>query len=231
MDVTVGVLEKQCRHLNRRTAVYNNKHRPYIILKWAQTMDGYIDTGRDASQPAPWLTGERCRRLVHKWRSQERAIMVGTSTVHRDNPSLTVRSWYGPDPLRVTIDRQGALSVTNRIFDNNADTLLFTSTRNVTQIQSLLPEGSRTECLPVEFGGRVVEQILNRLYERKITSLIVEGGTTLINSFIEARLYDELRIFVSPKVLSQLPYGHTGEYAHPRYRHRCFSAPPLSREL
>ncbi len=210
VDVTVGVLEKQCRHLNRRTAVYNNKHRPYIILKWAQTMDGYIDTGRDASQPAPWLTGERCRRLVHKWRSQERAIMAGTSTVHRDNPSLTVRSWYGPDPLRVTIDRQGALSVTNRIFDNNADTLLFTSPRNVTQIQSLLPEGSRTECLPVEFGGRVVEQILDTLYERKITSLIVEGGTALINSFIEARLYDELRIFVSPKVLSQLPYGHTG---------------------
>ena len=81
VDVTVGVLEKQCRHLNRRTAVYNNKHRPYIILKWAQTMDGYIDTGRDASQPAPWLTGERCRRLVHKWRSQERAIMVGN--LHR----------------------------------------------------------------------------------------------------------------------------------------------------
>ena len=136
--------------------------------------------------------------------------MVGTVTVHRDNPSLTVRSWYGPDPLRVTIDRQGLLSTTNSIFDGKADTLLFTSLRNAAHCQSLMPKRSRTECIPVDFDDRVLEQILDTLYNRGITSLIVEGGTRLINSFIGARLCDEIRLFVSPTVLSQLPHGHTG---------------------
>lgn len=216
VEVVTNVLEHECRHLNRRTAVYNSRRRPYVILKWAQTMDGYIDTNRNIEQPAPWLTGERCRRLVHKWRSQEGAVLVGTTTVHRDNPQLTVRAWNGPAPLRVTLDRQGILPLTGKIFDNEADTLLFTSQRNLARVESSLPADSRTSCLALDFSGDIVSQVLSALYERGVTSLIVEGGAAILNSFIDARCYDEMRVFISPLVLSQLPLGYTGGIKAPQ---------------
>lgn len=210
VDVTLNVLERECRHLNRRTAVYNNKKRPYVILKWAQTMDGYIDTNRPASEPAPWLTGENCRRLVHKWRSQEGAIMVGTRTVVRDNPSLTVSKWYGPSPLRVTLDRHGILTSASNMFDDKANSLIYTSERSLSKVVSSFSGNKMTDCVSIDFNGNVISQVLDDLYRRGVTSVIVEGGSALINSFIESKLYDEVRVFISPKVLIELPYGKKG---------------------
>lgn len=178
IDVTVGVLEKESRFLNRRFITFNTKKRPYVIVKYARTLDGYIDSGRKARTSAPWLTGYACKVLVHRWRSEEDAVMAGTETILRDDPELTVREWYGSNPLRVTVDRKGRIAPDSKIFNGRAETLV------------------------LETGD--IAEIMTLLYEKGVQSLFVEGGRALIESLDGCGLIDEVREFISPMGLSDI---------------------------
>ena len=188
-NVEVGILEKACKNLNRRFFTFHLKKRPYIILKWAQTLDGFIDIDRSDKyfgQPA-WITNEISRILVHKMRSEESAILVGTNTALKDNPSLNVRVWSGNSPIRLVIDRNLRLPADLELFNQKYPTIVFTSK----QIESK----PNLEYLPIFFDGNEIEQILNILYQRDILSLIVEGGRELLQSFINKSFWDEAYIF------------------------------------
>ncbi|MFI3322967.1 MAG: bifunctional diaminohydroxyphosphoribosylaminopyrimidine deaminase/5-amino-6-(5-phosphoribosylamino)uracil reductase RibD [Rikenellaceae bacterium] len=200
IEVEVGVMEKESTHLNRRFFTYHSKKRPYIILKWAQTCDGYIDNDRSCDSPMSWLTGTACKEMVHKMRKEEGAIMVGSNTVRRDNPSLTIRDWSGENPVRVVIDRELKLEKEYNIFNAEAKTLVFNSKMD------------KNNYIKIDFESPdFLEQILAKLHELEIQSLIVEGGTTLLNMFINSDLYDEAIIFVSPLSLQELKYGTAGD--------------------
>ncbi len=178
IDVETGILQNQSRWLNRRFFTYHEKKRPYVILKWAQSADGYIDIKRNNNtrKPTP-VTSIYARTLVHKWRTREQAIMVGTNTVIKDNPQLTARFWYGQNPIRVCIDVNSRIPETSKIFDSS----------------------SKTICLK-EQRFRNLHQTLEYLYEAGIQSILVEGGTQLLESFINENLWDEIRLF-SSKIL------------------------------
>jgi diaminohydroxyphosphoribosylaminopyrimidine deaminase/5-amino-6-(5-phosphoribosylamino)uracil reductase len=165
VEVTVGVLEKECWEVAKRFMTFFIKKRPYIILKYAKSKDDFIGNQNEQI----WITGSQSKRLVHKWRNEEAAILIGTNTAAIDNPSLTNRLWYGKSPLRLVIDTQKKLDKNLTIFDNKSKTIL------------------------LENGN--IELILKELYNLKINSLIVEGGAALLNSFIEKGLWDEARIF------------------------------------
>ena len=171
-EVVVGVLEQECRELNRRFITFHQKHRPWITLKWAQSEDGFI--GKDAS--VPLINGENrvifsnalTQALVHRLRARHQAILVGTNTALIDNPTLTTRYWSGPNPLRLTIDRKGILPTTLHLLDGSTPSIVYTH-------ESL-------------------KEILTDLYERGIQSLLVEGGAKLLQSFIDEGLWDEARM-------------------------------------
>lgn len=193
VDVIVGVLEQESRELNKRFFTYHEKKRPYIILKWAQTQDGFIDIDRelaDYGQPT-WITNKVAKKLVHKWRSEEQAILVGTKTAIKDNPSLTVREWSGKNPVRILLDRQNIVPVTHHILDDNVETLVFTRHK--------MPDKSMTKFVCIDFKDDVIRQILSYLYQQKIQSVIIEGGRTVLQSFIDTNLWDETRLFVGNK--------------------------------
>lgn len=188
-QITEHVLEAECDRLNIRFMTYHRKHRPYVVLKWAQTADGFIDMVRYRNivgRPT-WITGWYEQTQVHKWRSEEQAVMVGTNTALADNPMLNIRRWQGCQPLRVTIDRQLRLPASLHLFDGSLPTLVFTEkqhkeTTNVTYVQ-------------VAFDKQLPQRILDELYRRKITSVLIEGGTQLLQTFIDAALWDEARVF------------------------------------
>ncbi len=198
-DVTVGVLEQEALELNRRFYTFHIQKRPYVILKWAQTLDGYIDAIRKEGDPiAPiWITNELSRRLVHKWRSDEQAIMVGTNTVEKDNPKLNVRDWSGSSPLRVVLDRKLRLPASSSVYDGSVPTLVFmgnnaSASQRKPELQSI-PE---LELLTIDFAKSIEQQVLTELYQRGVLSVIVEGGAALINNFVRKNLWDESRVFV-----------------------------------
>ena len=173
IEVAVGVLEREACELNKRFFTFHEKKRPYIILKWAQTADGFIDVCRTASEPAAKISNDEAHRLSHRWRTEEQAIMVGTNTVLMDNPALTARLWQGKNPARVTVDEKNVLPRTLNIFNSEAQTIVF--------------------------DNADISVWLKELYERNIQSLIVEGGAQLLRSFIDAGLWNEARIFTSPQ--------------------------------
>lgn len=198
-DVTVGVLEQEALELNRRFYTFHIQKRPYVILKWAQTLDGYIDAIRKEDDPiAPiWITNELSRRLVHKWRSDEQAILVGTNTVEKDNPKLNVRDWSGNNPLRVVLDRKLRLSVGSNVFDGSVPTLVFTGNNaSASQRKPDLQDVPGLELLTIDFAKGIEQQVLTELYQRGVLSVIVEGGAALINNFVRKNLWDESRVFV-----------------------------------
>lgn len=169
VEVIENVLKDECEQLNKRFFTFYRHRRPYIILKWAQSADGFMDIERQYQdgQQATLLSSESTRRMVHKLRSEESAIMVGTRTALLDNPSLTVRHWYGRHPLRIFIDREGLIPASHHIRDDKAPTLVYTS-------ETLL-------------------EITQDLYKRKVQSLVVEGGARLLNSFLSLGLWDEIQ--------------------------------------
>ena len=174
VEVVVGVLEKECQELNRRFFTSVNLKRPYVILKWAQSIDGYID--KDCKPVR--ISNHQTEILNHKWRSEEDAILVGYNTALRDNPSLTNRLWAGKNPLRVVLDRDGLLPKNLKIFDDSARTVV------------------------LDFHGDDMPQnVLSALNEMKVQSLIIEGGASTHRRFIEAGLWDEARIFVADVML------------------------------
>ena len=185
IEVITGIMEAECLALNKRFFTRIQKQRPYIILKWAQTSDGYFAPG-DGSQL--WITGPEAKRLVHKWRSEEDAILVGKHTAQIDNPQLNVREWTGRNPKRVVIDRRLDLSADLHLFDQSAETLVFNEIK--TDIDG------RIKYIALEdFDNFVPQYILFQLYIQDIQSVIIEGGATTLKAFINAGLWDEARIF------------------------------------
>ncbi|MBU0765242.1 MAG: bifunctional diaminohydroxyphosphoribosylaminopyrimidine deaminase/5-amino-6-(5-phosphoribosylamino)uracil reductase RibD [Bacteroidetes bacterium] len=184
-----GVLEHDCRHLNRRFFTFHEKKRPYIILKWAQSRDGFIDTARKTNAPARpnWITSDAVRTLVHKWRAEEQAIMVGTNTAEKDNPILNVRNWDGKNPLRIVTDRILRLPADINLFDGTIPTVVYTALNRRSK--------KNLEFVRVDFGGNLLSSILDDLYSREIQSVIIEGGSLLLGSFLRDDLWDEARIF------------------------------------
>jgi len=192
IEVIDCVLDDKCRELNRRFFCYHEKKRPYIILKWAKSKDNFI---APINQEKPfWMTSEKSKKLVHSWRAEEDAILVGRKTVVADNPSLTVRMCEGKNPIRIVIDKELSLNKKSNVFDDQAETIVFNN------IKSAIID--KTTYLKADFNN-LNEDILNQLYNRDILSLIIEGGKITINSFIEKNLFDEIRIFTTNKFLKK----------------------------
>lgn len=187
ISVEVGLLENECRELNRRFFTFHEKKRPYILLKWAQTLDGFIDTDRTETQHPTWITNALSKRLVHKQRSEESAILIGTNTAEFDNPALTVREWTGNQPIRMVIDRTGRLNSGLHIFDQNAPTWVFSGIEH--------REANNLKFVPLDFDRNILPQMLSELYNRDVLSVIVEGGNVLLNSFLDAGLWDEAFVY------------------------------------
>lgn len=195
VEVITGILEQESRWINRRFNTFHEKKRPYLIFKWAQTTDGFVDAqhaDREKHMPA-WITDESCRRLVHKWRTEEQAILAGSRTIMLDNPQLNVRLWSGHHPLRITIDRYGRLPEVDRksplrIFDGEIPTVIYTyleqKRRPNLDFVRLSPD------LPVW------PQILNDLFRRNVLSVLIEGGPALFETLISEDLWDEARVFI-----------------------------------
>ena len=185
IEVEVGVLEKEGRSLNKRFFTFHEQKRPYIILKWAQTKDGLMDKKRSPNETGiHWITQPSTKQLVHKWRSEESAILVGKNTAINDNPSLTVRNWTGSNPLRILLDSNLEVPVSAKLLDNFTKTIIFNTLKSeintnnqYVQLESLSPQS-----------------ILNTLYNFKIQSIIIEGGFQTLNSFISENLWDEARV-------------------------------------
>jgi len=198
--VELGILEKECLELNKRFFTYHQKKRPFVVLKWAQTLDGFIDINRNLESPIQtnWITNDVSKVLVHKWRSEEQAILIGTNTAQNDNPVLNVRDWSGKNPLRIIIDKNLRLNKNFNIFADNIQTIILYD-KNIENSF----EKENIEFLKIDFSENIIYQILNVLYEKQIQSLIVEGGTILINSFLELNLWDEARVFIGNKLFEQ----------------------------
>jgi diaminohydroxyphosphoribosylaminopyrimidine deaminase/5-amino-6-(5-phosphoribosylamino)uracil reductase len=191
IEVISGVLEAECRWLNRRFFTRVQKKRPYVILKWAQTADGFFAPD-DKKQF--WITAGESRRLVHKWRGEEDAILVGKNTVAIDNPQLNTRLWPGKSPKRVVIDRRLELGGDLNIYDQSVEAIVFNEVK--TDI-----EGKIKYIALEDFERFVPQYILFQLYLQDIQSVIIEGGAKTLGSFIEAGLWDEARIFTGKGVL------------------------------
>ena len=187
-NVLTGILEQECRWINRRFFTYHEKKRPYIILKWAQSKDGFIDARRtDESSTPVRISGDAERVLVHKWRSEAEAILVGAETIRADKPGLDVRYWTGKNPIRVILSGSGNLN--NYLLQNktNSHVILFSEVEreNVKMVRNVILEKSILAC----------QQVLNYLYKEKIQSVFIEGGAQILNHFIEYGLWDEARVF------------------------------------
>ena len=209
IDVVTGVLERECIDVNKRFFTFYEKKRPFIILKWAQTSDGFIDRKRTAKETPAKITQDAADMMVHLWRSQEQAIMVGTHTVIMDNPKLTTRKAAGNSPTRVILDRTLRVPTTLNVFDKSAPTIVFTEQK----------EGGNhgAEYIPVAFDGSLLTNMLNELYKKNIQSVIIEGGEKLLKSFIDKDLWDEAKVFYSSRTLGegvsapQFPFPTKGE--------------------
>ncbi len=185
IEVKVGVLEQEARYLNRRFFTFMEKKRPYIILKWAETADGFV-ARKDFS--SKWISNIHSRTLVHKWRAEEQAVMVGTNTAYYDNPQLNVREWTGKNPIRIVIDKNLSLPPAHHIFDSSQPTLCYNLKKNET--------AKNLDFIRLD-EENFLENLLQDLFERKVQSVLVEGGAKLLQSFIEKNLWDEARVFVS----------------------------------
>jgi diaminohydroxyphosphoribosylaminopyrimidine deaminase / 5-amino-6-(5-phosphoribosylamino)uracil reductase len=192
IEVVTGVLEKEGRYLNRRFFTSIEKQRPYIILKWAETADGFVAREDYTSK---WISNELSRKLTHKWRSEESAIMVGTRTALEDNPQLNVRNWVGDNPIRIVIDRNLSLPRTLRLFNQSQTTLCYNG--------ALDESNEYNQFIKLDYSSPIIPQILKDLQLRKIQSLIIEGGAILINEFLKAGLWDEIRRFQSKIVFGK----------------------------
>lgn len=194
VKVEVGILKTKCMQLNKRFFTFHQKNRPYIILKWAQTADAFIDIERLPGTPArpTWITSEKLRMLVHKWRTEEQAIMVGTITALKDNPRLNVRDWTGAQPTRIVLDENLTLAHTLNLFDNSQPTLVFNQLENRRE--------ANTYWIKTDFSHpELLENVLRELAKFQLQSLIIEGGQKLLKAFIDKNLWDEARIFQGNK--------------------------------
>jgi len=231
IKVVYGILEKECRQLNKRFLTFHTKHRPYIILKWAETADGKMapsnspEGGEPNAQPSLneetslkkeistsgdgvlmaspnrgsrngarlYISNEQTNRLVHKWRSEEGSILVGTNTVLLDDPELTTRNWNGPSPIRLVIDMHLKLPPTLKVFNGKQRTVIFNTVKH--------EENEKLTYYQVTGDVDLIHQIVNALYQMKIQSVIVEGGARLLQSFIDEGMWDETRIIKNEELI------------------------------
>jgi diaminohydroxyphosphoribosylaminopyrimidine deaminase/5-amino-6-(5-phosphoribosylamino)uracil reductase len=183
VEVVTGVMERECIHMNRRFFTFHTEHRPWVILKWAQTADGMMGMAGERLM----ITGGESNRLVHRWRTEEDAILVGTETALQDDPQLTARHWPGKNPLRVVLDLKSRLPKTLKLFSDGHPTLV-------------LHLGKDGEYGPLSYrhvdpSTGLLKQINDILFHEGIQSLIVEGGVKLLKTFLDAKAWDEVRIF------------------------------------
>ena len=178
IKVSIGVLEKQCKNHHKRFLTYVNKKRPYIILKWAETDDGFIAPETKKELKPVWISNKHSRQLVHKWRATEQSILVGANTIRQDNPKLTARNSTGRNPSIIIINRKNDLDKNQDVFKSKTDKIII------------------TEKL-IDFNKPIAIQISNILYEKKINSVIIEGGLKTLTTFIKENIWDEARIFKS----------------------------------
>ena len=185
ISVQVGLLEQEARWQNRRFFCKQEKHRPYLILKWAQTQDGFIARENFDSK---WISGTQSRQLVHQWRAEEQAVLVGKNTALHDNPRLNVRDWTGTDPIRLVLDSKLELPSNLHLFDQQIPTLCYNTLKN--------------KSLPnlewVKLPELSLEALLADLQARNIQSVLIEGGSQVLQQFLAAGLWDEARVFTSP---------------------------------
>jgi diaminohydroxyphosphoribosylaminopyrimidine deaminase/5-amino-6-(5-phosphoribosylamino)uracil reductase len=185
--VEVGVLEKESRKLNRRFFIFHEKHRPYIILKWAQSADGYMDIIRNNDQPEiNWISTVQSKRLVHTWRAMEAAILIGNQTAINDNPELTTREVYGANTLRILIDPELKVDIKYKVYNTSSKTLVFNMIKNDFK--------NNIEYVKIDKSIDFLGNILKELYKRSILTVIVEGGKKTHQHFIESGRWDEARI-------------------------------------
>ncbi len=191
IETLIGVLEKEGRDLNKRFFTFIEKQRPYIILKWAQTADGFIAQKNFESK---WISNEFSRHLVHRWRSEEDAVLVGTRTASHDDPSLTVREWTGRNPIRIVIDRFLRLNSHLHLFDKKEKTICY----------NVLKHEEHKNLLLVRIDeNNFLQELIHDLFKRNIQSLIIEGGAQTLQLFIEVNLWDEARVFTSPRTFGE----------------------------
>ncbi|MFT6243664.1 MAG: diaminohydroxyphosphoribosylaminopyrimidine deaminase [Salibacteraceae bacterium] len=187
IEFTIGILEKECRALNKHFFTFHEKKRPFVFLKWAETTNGLIDNQDPAANQSnskgevTWISVPEVKSRVHKWRSEHMSILVGRKTVEADNPSLTVRDVAGTNPIRVIIDSKAQLTSDYAVFDNEANTIVINTkkTENLDGVEYIQVDEINPETL------------LNTLYEKEIQSVCIEGGATTLQSFIDANLWDE----------------------------------------
>jgi diaminohydroxyphosphoribosylaminopyrimidine deaminase/5-amino-6-(5-phosphoribosylamino)uracil reductase len=185
ISVQVGLLEQEAKWQNRRFFCQQEKHRPYLILKWAQTQDGFIARENFDSK---WISSSQSRQLVHQWRAEEQAILVGKNTALHDNPRLNVRDWTGSDPIRVVLDSKLELPADLHLFDQQIPTLCY----------NLLKSEKLTNLEWVQLPQLSLEALLADLHARQIQSVLIEGGSQTIHQFLAADLWDEARVFTAP---------------------------------
>lgn len=216
IDVTYGILEKECRELNRHFFTFQEKKRPYISLKWAQTQDGFIDFKRENTFAKPLLvSNELTKMLTHKQRAEHQAILIGTNTALLDNPSLTLRNWHGKNPIRIAIDRNGRLPDNSLLFDGSVPTIIYT--------EKTMENRKNLEFIRIKFDENVLSNIIHDIYEHNIHSVLVEGGAQLLNSFMLQNLWDEAKVEIAPfeigngvtaPVISRIPTGEKEYQGH-----------------
>lgn len=187
--VIVGVLEKECQHLIQRFTTFHTLHRPYITLKWAESSDGFIDLFREAGEAAK-LSSQLTSMLVHKRRAEHASILVGTRTAELDNPSLTVRHWFGKSPTRLVLDRDLRLAPSLKLHDNSTPTIIFTKQTHSST--------STLKYIQLDYQQDLLPQIMRTLYCEGLQSVLVEGGSKLLQTFIDANLWDEIIVERSP---------------------------------
>ena len=182
-NVIVGIMEAECRESNRRFFTFHEKKRPYIILKWAETEDRFIAPPTKKEQKPVWITNKYSNQLVHKWRSEEQAILVGTQTVIDDNPRLDVRDWTGKNPTRIVLDKNNRIPKESHIFDIRQKTFVISDKI-------------------INYSENVALQIATYLFDNNLQSVIIEGGRQTLQTFIDANLWDEARIFRGKEIFS-----------------------------
>ncbi len=193
VEVTLGVLESDCVALNKRFFTFHTRHRPYIVLKWAQSANGMIA----GPGPRTFITNEYTNHLVHKWRSEEASILVGTTTALADDPALTARLWTGPDPIRLVVDKELRLPKNLRLFDKEVKTIVF---NNI----SHRDEGP-LQYYQLSTDSSLIHQIVLALHHLKIDSVLVEGGARLLQSFVDEDYWDEARVITNGEL--EIPAG------------------------
>lgn len=195
IEVIAGILEQEAAFINRRFFTFHNKKRPYIILKWAQTQDGFMDIDRtDNPKTSYWITTPASKRLSHQWRSEEDGILVGFNTVKNDNPSLTTREVTGKNPTRIVIDRKLDLQKDCVIFDESSKTIV---------INEQIEKVEKNIHYKKVNSTHSIHEILTALYEEQIQSVIIEGGKATLQQFIDANLWNEARVLTADKTFNQ----------------------------